>query len=79
MTNLIYLLTTGSLLLTAFLLFTKPRYTNRYANRWLAFFLWSLSAVFLDECFSILHLTEEIPFRPNCWVWLCWLLDLPSI
>ncbi|GAB3639960.1 helix-turn-helix domain-containing protein [Spirosoma arcticum] len=62
MADLIHLLTTGSLVLTAFLLFAKPRYTNRYANRWLAVFLWSLSAVFLDEGFSILHLTQEIPF-----------------
>lgn len=62
MANLLYLLTTGSLLLTAFLLFTKPVAEGRYANRWLAVFMLALTAVFLDDCFVILNLGKEIPF-----------------
>jgi AraC-like DNA-binding protein len=62
MANLIFVLTTGSLLLTAFLLFTKPQAAGRYANQWLAVFLLALTAVFLDDCFVILKANQEIPF-----------------
>ncbi|MCC5612293.1 helix-turn-helix domain-containing protein [Nostoc sp. CHAB 5834] len=62
MANLLYVLTTGGLLLTAFLLFTKPPATGRYANRWLAVFLLALTAVFLDDCFVILKANREVPF-----------------
>jgi len=62
MASLFYVLTTGSLLLTAFLLFTRPQATGRYANRWLAVFLLALTAVFLDDCFVILKANQDIPF-----------------
>lgn len=62
MANLLYVLTTGSLLLTAFLLFTKPQVAGRYANRWLTVFLVALTFVFLDDCFVILKANQEIPF-----------------
>ena len=62
MANLLSLLITGSLLMTAFLLFSRSGDTGRYANRWLAVFLLALTAVFLDDCFVILGANKDISF-----------------
>ncbi len=65
MANLLYLLTTGSLLLGAFLLITKPRNTNRVASRWMAVFLYFLTLIFMDDSLAILKLGQEVLARTD--------------
>ena len=57
--NLIHLLSTGGLLLTTFLLFSKPKQENWKANILLSVFLFFLFLAFLDECFVILSIDNE--------------------
>ncbi|WP_119666270.1 helix-turn-helix domain-containing protein [Fibrisoma montanum] len=61
MASLLHLFTAGSLLLTAFLLFTRPGNSNRVANRWMAVFLFILCLIFMDETLTILELNQELP------------------
>ncbi len=59
--NLLYLLATGSFLLTALLLFTKPKTANKRGTRYLAIFLVLLSLVFLEECLRLIGLAGSVP------------------
>ncbi len=49
MLSLIYGLTSGGMLILAFLILTNPRKVNQIGNRWLAFFLFTLFFLLIDE------------------------------
>jgi AraC-like DNA-binding protein len=61
MLNLIYLFTTGSLFLLAFLLISQLNKVNQKANFWFALFVFLVACVFLDDCFMILNMLEQYP------------------
>ncbi len=47
---LIYSLTSGGILILTFLILTNPRKVNNLGNNWLAFFLFTLFLLLIDEC-----------------------------
>ncbi len=60
--NLLYLIVSGGLFLTTFLLMSKPNRVNHKANNWLSLFLFWLSLIFLEECLRILGLPTNGSF-----------------
>ncbi|MFN4000392.1 helix-turn-helix domain-containing protein [Algoriphagus sp.] len=56
---LTHLLSTGGLVLTVFLLLSKPKQENQKANNWLFLFLFWLSIIFLEESLQIIGLINE--------------------
>jgi AraC-like DNA-binding protein len=57
--NLLYLFTTGNILLLTFLLLLKPSKVNERANNWLSMFLFLLFLIFLNECLRVLGLKKS--------------------
>lgn len=61
MFSILYSLTSGSILLLAFLIFTNPRKVNESGNRWLAFFLFTLFFLFIDSALLKNKVYNEYP------------------
>ena len=61
MYNLLSDLTVGSILLLAFLVLTAKRLANAKANRWLGFFLLTLTIFMLDDSLTVHGVYKEYP------------------
>lgn len=62
MLNLLYIFATGALLLLSFLMISRVQKSNRRANNWFSVFLFFTFCVFLDDCFVILGLEDQVSF-----------------
>lgn len=61
METLIYSLTAGGLLMLAFMILINPRKINLLGNRWLAFFLFTLFFLLIDESLFENNIYEQYP------------------
>lgn len=61
MLSILYSLTSGGILLLAFLILTNPRNVNQSGNRWLAFFLFTLFSLLIDSALSEGRVYNQYP------------------
>ncbi len=61
MNSFLYALTSGGVLLLTFLIATNPRKVNKLGNRWLAFFLFTLFFLLVDESLFSNKIYEKYP------------------